>query len=494
MSSILPAQHFDYLAEQRDVQRKNQYLNQEQINNIIVTQEINKAFNQYSKDKDIPKFEQRMQTLGSLFGKERLQNFRAPDYMRTRPVLSVDELGNMKPAGNVPYDAVIKSLPIKQKPTMPSESDFRMALAGMRPMSTVMGGDQGVADAYGKIPGATAPAMSMLNGGVGDSSGNAISPDVMDEAVRNDFKKKVSEGDDFTRKAFGLGSRSSTGSSISTLDVNQIPKVTSDEQRAEILGQLPADIAENVQSAGEYRLDATKLYGLRNNSGDRAKFDALVARLYPGWDMKKYGQQQKFINDLAAGKMSQQVTSLNTLAKHLNTFEEEINSLKNTNLKPKNAVINMAKDITGDPSITDFRYAKEIVYGELQRTLTGVGVTQEGMNRVNAMLSENAGISQMQSNVKLLKEIVRGRISPLRTQYKNIMGKEEDGQILFPETKQIFYGGGAKSQNDGAMGVTQGGWGNQQYQIGQEITSRSGRKGKVVGFNAEGKPMIEPIQ
>jgi len=271
------------------------------------------------------------------------------------------------------------------------------------------------------------------------------------------------------------------GSSISSFDIGTVPKIQNDEQRAEILASLPPDLAENVQAAGEYRLDATKLYGLRNNSGDRAKFDALINRIYPGWDMKKYTQRQKYITDLASGKLNQQVLAANTLTKHLDTFDQTIDNLKNTNSKPANAIINFAKDITGDPSITDFKFAKEIVNSEMQRLLTQVGVTQEGMNRVSAMLSNNAGFDQMKSNVQLLKTIMKGRLEPLRSQYKNIMGEEENGQIVFPDTRDLFLKAGQPTSS----GFGQG---NNSIPEGQTATNyKSGLK--IIFRNGQWQPL-----
>jgi hypothetical protein len=270
-----------------------------------------------------------------------------------------------------------------------------------------------------------------------NTNSNKIQSTIIKPTITTDEKGRIKTS--ITRVTNPKFSKQQTSvSSISNLDINTLPKNIDEQQKEEILGQLPSDIAENVKAAGEYRLDATKLYGLRNNSGDRAKFDALVNKLYPGWDMKKYSQQQGYVNDLASGQLNKQVISLNTLAKHLTTFEQTVDSLKNTNVKPQNAVINMAKNITGDPTITDFNMAREIVYSELQRTVTGAAVTQEGLNRVDKILSPNAGYNQMEGNIKILKEIVKGRIKPLQTQYKNIMGKDESGQILFPESSKIF--------------------------------------------------------
>lgn len=111
MSDILPQSHFDYLKEQRGVARENQLINQDQINNIIVAQEVNKAFNAYAQNKDGTKFVQQMRTLGHLFGNEKLQGFEMPDYMGEmgQPVYTMDDAGALTKNGVVPKNAIIRN-------------------------------------------------------------------------------------------------------------------------------------------------------------------------------------------------------------------------------------------------------------------------------------------------------------------------------------------------------------------------------------------------
>lgn len=236
-------------------------------------------------------------------------------------------------------------------------------------------------------------------------------------------------------------------SSISGINIQGIRAAKTPEERQALLDQLPTELATNIQQAGEYGLDANKIYGLRNNSGDRAKFDALVKLAYPEFDMKTYPQRQAYMNDLAKGKLNQQVISLNTVKKHLDTFDQAITSLGNKNWKPQNAIINAAKELSGDPTITDFKLAQQVVNSEMERLLTGVGVTQQGMAHVRSIISGNSGYKQMKDQVALLKTIINGRMQPLRTQYKNIMGKDESGQIVFPSDQN--YAGAADGGQQG---------------------------------------------
>lgn len=334
----------------------------------------------------------------------------------------------------------------------------------------------------GQMPQGQQPAMSMAGGGVGTASGQPFdlgsalarvqqgggqqpmgqpqqqqgqNPFVLNPAaMMNSGKIQMMKNPNYSNK-------STQSSPITGLDISQLKQANTPEERQAILDKLPPEVAKNVQMAGEYNLDSNKIYGLRNNSGDRAKFDALVGLAYPGFDMKKYPQQQAYINDLAKGKLNQQVVALNTVKKHLDTFDQSIDALNNGNWSPKNAVINAAKELSGDPSITDFRLAQRIVYSEMERLLTGVGVTQQGLSHVSAIISGNSGYRQMKDNVALLKTIINGRIQPLRTQYKNIMGQDESGQIVFPN--QASYDSGGTGGQQGAQSGQQGVGGQQDY-------------------------------
>jgi hypothetical protein len=75
---------------------------------------------------------------------------------------------------------------------------------------------------------------------------------------------------------------------------------------------------------------------------------------------------------------------------------------------------------------------------EMQRLLTGVGVTQAGMAEARKIVDRNTGYDAKKAALKSLVKIIEGRITPLRQSYTSKMGKEENGEIVFPETKEIF--------------------------------------------------------
>jgi hypothetical protein len=78
---IIPNQHFRFLAEQRARADKEAELSRQQLKNIALTDGVNKAFNEYTQDKNAEKFTNKMRTLGIMYGNDRLQAFEMPWYM-----------------------------------------------------------------------------------------------------------------------------------------------------------------------------------------------------------------------------------------------------------------------------------------------------------------------------------------------------------------------------------------------------------------------------
>ncbi len=81
MSDIIPNQHFAFLEEQRARADKQAELNRQQLINIALTDGINKAFNEYTQTKDVNKFQNKLRTLGTMYGNDKLINFQMPGYL-----------------------------------------------------------------------------------------------------------------------------------------------------------------------------------------------------------------------------------------------------------------------------------------------------------------------------------------------------------------------------------------------------------------------------
>ena len=93
-----------------------------------------------------------------------------------------------------------------------------------------------------------------------------------------------------------------------------------------------------------------------------------------------------------------------------------------------------ARQISGDPSITTYETAKEIVDTDIQRALTGVGVTQMGAERQSTLLpKKNFGEQQANAYMKSLGEAMRVRFKTFEDRFKSKMGKEAPEGIFQSE-------------------------------------------------------------
>ena len=110
--------------------------------------------------------------------------------------------------------------------------------------------------------------------------------------------------------------------------------------------------------------------------------------------------------------------------------------LANSKLPAKNLVINYARYATGDPSITDWKTAKNIVDDEVERLVTNAAVTVQGKAMLNNILSSNESSDQQLSQINTLIKIMGGRLSTAMEQYKSIMGKDApEGFFMYPDTR-----------------------------------------------------------
>ena len=207
--------------------------------------------------------------------------------------------------------------------------------------------------------------------------------------------------------------------------------------KAEILSQLTPETAVSLQGLIDYE-DDPRMYSSRNNSRKEA---VMLARMVdPTYDPTKYETRKKYRLELASESsvIGKQKRNLNTVAQHVAQLDGYIDLLGGGNIKPTNMVVNFAKEMTGNPNLATYEQASEAVLSEMQSLLTGVGVTQEGMREARKIVSRDTGYEAKKAALASLVKIIHGRTSVLRHTFENNMGKEESGEILYPESKEIF--------------------------------------------------------
>jgi hypothetical protein len=221
-------------------------------------------------------------------------------------------------------------------------------------------------------------------------------------------------------------------------DLKPLSPTSTAEEKQAFLNRFTPDVQTEIQSVADYTIDPTKALSLFKSNA-REQIIKLAKMYNPDFDMKSLTAAQQYQNPNT--KVGQNITSLNTLVGHIGYMKNSIDNLKASGQPLVNAVILTARNLSGDPTITDYRTAAEVVNNEAQRALSGVGVTQEGMLRQGAILPTNKfGAQQAQQYISAMSHIVDTRLKALETGYKQQVKRDPGNLIRYPETQDVFNG------------------------------------------------------
>lgn len=212
------------------------------------------------------------------------------------------------------------------------------------------------------------------------------------------------------------------------------------ERNEAYLASLNPKWQDLIKGVADYDIDAkTRMGGF--NKSKQAEILNAVKRYDPNFDMKEYPVRADFMKQLSRtqrGTVGGQRLALNTLISHIGQFQDEVDALKAGGLPPANAVINMARRLTGNNNITDYNLARLNVESEMETLLTGVGVTQEGLKQRLGSLGNNPSDKQLQNYVQRLLDTLTARGNAIEDHYRSVLKKEPGDDIYFPESRAVI--------------------------------------------------------
>lgn len=212
--------------------------------------------------------------------------------------------------------------------------------------------------------------------------------------------------------------------------------------RDDIMSQLPSDLSETVDGIGRYKQgEQVLLGGMQATPQVRSAYIGLVRKLFPNYDVNKFGQVAEYRKQLgedSGNSLGSRVVSVNTVADHLAQMSQLADQLKSQNVPVQNGIINFVRTNLGHPEVTNFNDAKEIVSNEIENILSQKGATQSGVKRMEGNLNANMSPDQLKGFVQVNAPLIADRVQALRSQYKSNIGAEDNGEILYPETRQRF--------------------------------------------------------
>jgi hypothetical protein len=223
------------------------------------------------------------------------------------------------------------------------------------------------------------------------------------------------------------------------------------------LAGVPEEVRGVVQEIGEYRADISKITSMRG--AQRQKMMELVAKAYPGFDMKKYTARQEVLKSFTSGQDKKNILSLNTAIGHLQTLKESADALGNSSFPAANTARNAILRNTGDPRLVAFDNAANAVESEMANVFKGTGATDQEIHAWRKNLNPNMSPAQFQSSIDTLIELMGSRMNALSSTWENAFDRKPDFQLLNSQSKKILssISGQAKNLPDVDAGETKSG-------------------------------------
>lgn len=148
----------------------------------------------------------------------------------------------------------------------------------------------------------------------------------------------------------------------------------------------------------------------------KQKITMLAAEIDPNFDFTQMPTRQKVRNDFAPnGTMGKALTSLNTVIGHLDTMGEAANKLNNKALVKYNSLGNYISKNIGNPEVTNFNAARNLVIGELGKIAQGTGVvTNEERTMFQKDLENSNSIEQINGVVNTYMDLIKSRTDAIK--------------------------------------------------------------------------------
>jgi hypothetical protein len=209
---------------------------------------------------------------------------------------------------------------------------------------------------------------------------------------------------------------------------------------------LPPLSAEQIpmqaRELGEYRLKTPSQALMARQPGwDKAVEQA--EKDYPGFNPAKYDLVQKARAKLEAGKDADAIASYTRLNQHLEFFRGLVDRLPDTNdVNLLNKAAAAWGRQTGNPSVTSYETARELVGDEIVKAVTGTGAAGALGDReaIKKNFETSLGRDQLMANINAVKALVGGAIVSTREKYQTLLPSEELNAVFpSPEVMEDFH-------------------------------------------------------
>lgn len=161
---------------------------------------------------------------------------------------------------------------------------------------------------------------------------------------------------------------------------------------------------------------------------------------------------------------------------HMGVLDQTIDALNNGDIRSLNELGNTLHTQFGDPAVTNFDTARQVVAGEVTKYLSGGGGTLEDRNNLKNAFGDGSSVSQLKGALAILKNDFMGQMQGSEQQYINSVGDGKFTELLTPMARQFYVSkGGLNEGAPGAPASIQDGATATNPQTGEKLVRKGGQ-------------------
>src|SRR5438094_310035 len=215
-----------------------------------------------------------------------------------------------------------------------------------------------------------------------------------------------------------------------------------------LIGPQQGEVSDTAKGIAEYRIPPPSPRSMASGAG-KALMEQ-VMRANPGYDASQFPARSKMRIAYTSGIQAQQLTALNTAVEHLGKLDDMATALNNGSFKPGNQAYNWVRTTFGDSAVTNYRFATDIMSGELATAMKKSGATDVEISKVTKSLSDANSPKQLSDAIrKVAIPMIGGKASTLDQQWKQVMGDQDPFSVYTPGAKAVIQKFGDGNEGGG---------------------------------------------
>ena len=177
---------------------------------------------------------------------------------------------------------------------------------------------------------------------------------------------------------------------------------------------------------------------IKESGGDPAD-----ARLQAILNRTEFKSREIALKNFSTGVEGRKTRSLNTAMAHLESMKEWSIALKNSDVRKVNAVKQQLSKEFGDPDITNFDFAKQIVADEVLVSVVQAGGSMQERDELKKSFDSANTPDQLLGVIETAHELMAGQLESLALQYESSVGEKLSERNPFvdklsPKTRELY--------------------------------------------------------